>query len=1082
VIAVIARHRKSKTEEQDGRARQKSKTEEQDRRARQKSKTEEQDRRSEDREIGKARLPKSPELPKLGTELRSDVVAAGLRSDVAAAELRADVLAAELRAAVSGEVRFDDGTRALYAVDGSNYRQVPIGVVVPKTVEDVIATVALARKHGAPLLPRGAGTSLCGQSCNVAVIVDFSKYLNQILEINPAEKYAWVQPGCVLDHLRNRANQHGLTFGPDPSTHEYCNLGGMIGNNSCGVHSMMAGRTVDNVIELDLLTYDGERMRVGQTSDAELERIIREGRGEGRGEGGGEGGRRGEIYARLRALRDQYAGLIRQRYPKIPRRVSGYSLDELLPEHGFNVARALVGAEGTCVVVLAAKVRLVEWPKSRTTLVLGYKDVYAAADSVPEVCQAAPIGLEGMDDVLIGNMKKKGLHPRSIALLPEGRGWLLCEFGGETKEESNAKARALMERLGRQPDPPKMKLFVDEQETLMVWKARESGLGATSQVPGEPEAWEGWEDAAVAPEKLGEYLRGLHQLLAKYGYHCALYGHFGQACVHMRINFDLVTEPGIRKFRAFVEEAADFVVRLGGSLSGEHGDGQARGELLVKMYGPELMEAFREFKRIWDPQWKMNPGKKIDANPLDQNLRLGAGYNPAAVKTYFSFPESHGHFPETTLRCVGVSKCRKDDGGTMCPSYMATREEKHSTRGRARLLFEMLQGDPLRGGWKSGYIKDALDLCLACKACKSECPVQVDMATYKAEFLAHYYEGRLRPRAAFAMGLVHRWARLARLAPGLVNFFAAAPGFSHLLKLAGGISQKRKLPGFARQTFTAWFRERESRNPESRNPGPRNPESPVMLWPDTFSNHFHPHIAQAAVEVLEHAGYQVTIPEAPLCCGRPLYDFGMLDRARGMLEELLAALRPQIAAGTPIIGLEPSCVSVFRDEMTNLLGDNEAARRLKSQTYLLSEFLVDKADYRPPQLQRRALVHGHCHHKSVLKFDAEHELLKRTGLDFQVLDSGCCGMAGSFGFEADKYEVSVQIGERVLLPAVRRAAPETLIVADGFSCFQQIEALTGRRPLHIAEVLQMALAEIPRPLPKPAYAPNSEGAGEGALL
>jgi FAD/FMN-containing dehydrogenase/Fe-S oxidoreductase len=951
---------------------------------------------------------------------------------------RADVLAAELRGSITGEVRFDDGTRALYAVDGSNYRQVPIGVVIPKTIDEVIQTVALARKHGAPLLARGGGTSLAGQSCNVAVIVDFSKYLNRIIELNAHEKYAWVEPGCVLDHLRLRANQHGLTFGPDPSTHEYCNLGGMIGNNSCGVHSMLAGRTVDNVLELDILTYDGHRMRVGPATGEELERIIH------------EGGRRADIYSRLHALRDRYAHLIRARYPNIPRRVSGYSLDELLPERGFNVARSLVGAEGTCVIILAAKVKLVDWPPQRTTLVLGYKDVYAAADDVPEVIKSAPIGLEGMDDVLIENMKKKNLHPKSIAMLPEGRGWLLCEFGGATKEESNAKARALMARLSSQPDPPNMKLFTDEQETLMVWKARESGLGATSQVPGEPEAWEGWEDAAVAPEKLGAYLRGLHRLLAKYGYHCALYGHFGQACVHMRIDFDLVTQEGIKNFRAFVEEAADYVVQLGGSLSGEHGDGQARGELLGKMFGPELMEAFREYKRIWDPQWKMNPGKKIDALPLDQNLRLGASYNPPKVNTYFSYPEAHGHFPEITTRCVGVSKCRKDEtGGTMCPSYMATKEEKHSTRGRARLLFEMLQGDPLHGGWKSEYVKDALDLCLACKACKTECPVNVDMATYKAEFLAHHYKRKLRPRSAYSMGLIHRWVKLARIAPRLLNLLGRTPGFSHLMKFASGISQKRELPAFAEQTFTEWFRARAPQN---------QARPPVLLWPDTFSNNFHPAIAQAAVEVLEHAGYQVTIPEQSLCCGRPLYDFGMLKTARSLLEQILSALEPHIAAGTPIIGLEPSCVSVFRDEMTNLLADNNAARQLKARTFLFSEFLINQANYHPPQLQRKALVHGHCHHKSVLKFDAEFELLKRTGLDFQVLDSGCCGMAGSFGFEAEKYDISVAIGERVLLPAVRNAAPETLIIADGFSCSQQIESLTGRRALHIAEVLQLAIS------------------------
>jgi FAD/FMN-containing dehydrogenase/Fe-S oxidoreductase len=950
---------------------------------------------------------------------------------------RAHALAAELRAAISGEVRFDDGYRALYAVDGSNYRQTPIGVVIPRTIEEVITTVALARKYGAPILPRGGGTSLAGQSCNAAVIIDFSKYLNQIIEINPQEKYAWVQPGAVLDHLRKRANEFDLTFGPDPSTHEYCNMGGMIGNNSCGVHSQMAGRTVDNVLELDVLTYDGLRMKVGPASDREAEEIEQ------------QGGRRGEIYSRLRILRDRYTELIRTKYPKIPRRVSGYSLDELLPENGFHIARSLVGAEGTCVIILAAKVHLVDWPKKRTTLVLGFRDVYTAADYVPAICRLSePIGLEGMDDALIRNMVKKNLHLASIKLLPEGKGWLLCEFGGQTKEEATVKAKLLMARLSAQADAPSMRLFEDDEEAQRVWKARESGLAATSRVPGEPEGWEGWEDAAVSPEKLGEYLRKLHQLLAKYSYKCCLYGHFGQACVHLRINFDLLTAAGIKDFRSFMEEAADMVVALGGSLSGEHGDGQARGELLGKMYGPELMEAFREFKRIWDPAWKMNPGKKIDANPLDENLRLGADYKPTKLKTHFSFPEEHGDFAEATSMCVGVSKCRKDENGTMCPSYMATREEMHSTRGRTRLLFEMLRGDPMRGGWKSETVKEALDLCLACKACKTECPMNVDMATYKAEFLAHHYQGRLRPRAAYAMGLIHRWAGLARLAPGLVNFLGGAPGFSHLAKLLGGIARERQIPRFAPQSFTEWFRQQPATNQD---------KPPVLLWPDTFSNHFHPQIAQAAVEVLEHAGYRVTIPEVALCCGRPLYDFGMLETAKRQLQQILGCLRPRIAAGTPLIGLEPSCVSVFRDEMTNLLGRNEAAEKLRSQTFLLSEFLIRRADYHPPRLGRKALVHGHCHHKSVLKFDAEQELLKRIGLDFQVLDSGCCGMAGSFGFEADKYDVSVQIGERVLLPAVRRAAPDTLIIADGFSCHQQIEGLAGRRALHIAEVLQMAI-------------------------
>jgi FAD/FMN-containing dehydrogenase/Fe-S oxidoreductase len=950
---------------------------------------------------------------------------------------RAEALANDLRASISGEVRFDEGSRALYANDGSNYRQVPIGVVIPRTIEDVIQTVALARKYEAPILARGGGTSLAGQCCNVAVVIDFSKYLNQIIELNPQEKYAWVQPGVVLDHLRKRANQFDLTYGPDPSTHEYCNLGGMIGNNSCGVHSVLAGRTVDNVLELDVLTYDGVRLRVGPTSDQELEDIIR------------QGGAQGEIYSRLRALRDRYADLIRRRYPKIPRRVSGYSLDELLPEKGFHVARALVGSECTCVITLGAKVRLVDWPKQRSLLVLGYPSIYEAGDHVPEILKSGPIGLEGMDATLIGNMIRMNLHTECIKLLPEGKGWLLAEFGGETKAESDQKAKALMARLQGRPDSPSMKLCGDLQEEQMIWRTRESGLAATARVPGQAEAWEGWEDSSVAPEMLGTHLRQLHQLCAKYRYTpSALYGHFGDACVHIRIDFDLLTAEGIRNFRSFMEEAADQVVALGGSLSGEHGDGQARGELLVRMYGPELIEAFREFKRIWDPAWKMNPGKKIDPYRLDENLRLGADYNPPHVETHFHFPDEHGDFAEATTRCVGVSKCRKDERGTMCPSYMVTREEMHSTRGRARLLFEMLQGDPLKGGWRNDHVHQALDLCLACKACKTECPLNVDMATYKSEFLSHYYEGRFRPRSAYAMGLINRWARLASIAPGLVNLLARAPGISTVIKFLGGIARQRRMPEFATETFKTWFHKR----------GIQNAGKPqVILWPDTLNNYFHPQIAKAAVEVLEHAGYQVVVPSGSLCCGRPLYDFGMLDRARRQLEQILESLRPQIAAGTPVIGLEPSCVSVFRDEMPNLLAHNKDAIRLKDQTFLLSEFLVRKADYRPPQLKRKALVHGHCHHKSVLKFDCEQELLRRTGLDFQILDSGCCGMAGSFGFEPAKYDVSVKIGERVLLPAVRSAPPDTLIIADGFSCFEQIEGLAQRRPLHIAEVLQMAI-------------------------
>lgn len=954
-------------------------------------------------------------------------------------EVNAQALEAELKARIRGEVRFDAGSRALYATDGSNYRQVPIGVTVPRNKDDVIEILAACRSHGAPVLSRGGGTSLAGQCCNVAVVMDFSKYMYEVLEVDAERKRARVQPGAVLDELRNAAEKYHLTFGPDPATHTHCTLGGMAGNNSCGIHAQMAGRTADNIHELEIVTYDGCRMRVGPTSEAELESIIR------------EGGRRGEIYASLRALRDKYADEIRARYPRIPRRVSGYNLDELLPENGFNVARALVGTEGTCVTVLEITARLVYSPPVRSLLVLGYPDVYSAGDHIAEVVSFKPIGCEGIDERLIGFYRKKGEDLKEIAMLPEGGGWLLVEFGGNSKQESDDQARALMDRLKSFPDAPSMKLYDNPAQEKKIWAVRESSLGATAWVPGSPPTWPGWEDSAVPPDKVGDYLRQLRSLYDKHGYHPSLYGHLGQGCIHCRVDFDLFTKKGLDNYRAFMDDATSLVVRFGGSLSGEHGDGQARAEFLPKMFGNDLIQAFREFKSIWDPDWKMNPGKVVDPYGITDNLRLGTTYNPPVPRTHFKFPEDEHNFAHAALRCVGIGNCRREEGGTMCPSYMVTREEKNSTRGRARLLFEMLHGDPITEGWHSDAVKDALDLCLSCKGCKGDCPVNVDMATYKAEFLSHYYEGKVRPRHAYAMGLVHRWARLGSRIPRVVNFFTQAPLLNRAAKFAGGISQKREIPPFATQTFKDWFRQRPLRNAAM-------PE--VLLWPDTFNNYFHPEVAQAAVEVLEDAGFRVSIPEQDLCCGRPLYDFGMLDTAEGFLKEVLGALEPQIQAGVPMIGLEPSCTAVFRDEMLNLFPDDMNARRLGQQTFTLGEFLETRAkDYLPPKLRRKAFVHGHCQHLAIMKLKAEENVLERLGLDYEVLDSGCCGMAGSFGFEADHYDISLKCGDRVLLPAVRSAPKDAIIVADGFSCREQIAQTTDRKAMHLAQVLQMAIHE-----------------------
>src|SRR6201993_2393105 len=712
---------------------------------------------------------------------------------------RADAagLAQSLRSCIRGDVRFDQSARALYATDGSNYRQVPIGVVLPHDPDDVLAAISVCREFGAPLLCRGGGTSLAGQCCNVAVVLDFSKYMARILEIDPARRIARVQPGVVLDHLRAAAEKHHLTFAPDPATHDRCTLGGMIGNNSCGVHSVMAGKTDDNIEALDILTYDGLRMKVGATTPEELQEII------------GAGGRRGEIYSKLKTIAETYGDLVRSRYPKIPRRVSGYNLNYLLPENGFHVARALVGSEGTCATILEATCRLVESPPQRVLLVIAYPDIYQCADRIPQILEYKPIGLEGFDDLLVYYERTKGINTEGLALLPEGAGWLMVEFGAESIPGAEMQAQRLIDALRRSPVPPNVKLY-SGANAKRIWEIRESSLGATSHVPGEPLNWEGWEDAAVAPEKLAGYLRDLRKMMAEFNYKGSLYGHFGHACVHTRLNFDLQSKEGIAKYRRFVEEATDLVVSYGGSLSGEHGDGQARAELLPKMFGAELMEAFRKFKTAWDPDWKMNPGKLIHPNKLDENLRLGPNYSPWEPQTHFQFPQDHGSLSHAALRCVGVGKCRREEGGVMCPSWRATHNEEHSTRGRAHLLWEMTQGEVIRDGWRSEEVKHSLDLCLACKGCKSDCPVSVDVATYKAEFLSHYYEGRLRPISAYAFGNIDFWVSLASNVPGLVNLTTQLPFLRDIATAVAGIPRQRKIPAFAPESFKQCFRRTSS--------------------------------------------------------------------------------------------------------------------------------------------------------------------------------------------------------------------------------------------------------------------------------
>ena len=958
-------------------------------------------------------------------------------------------LETRLRATVRGEVLFDLGSRALYAADSSNYRQMPVGVITPRDAADVEAALKACRATGAAVLPRGAGTSLAGQCANVAVVFDYSRYMNSLVSIDPEAKLAVVEPGIVLDRLREAAELHHLTYAPDPATHSRCTLGGMIGNNSCGVHGLLGGKVVDNVETLDIVLYDGTRMTVGRTTPEELEAKI------------AGGGREGEIYARLKDLRDRYAGLIRERFPRIPRRVSGVNLDELLPENGFNLARALVGSEGTCATVVSAKLNLTSSPPFRVLTALAFDDPFLAADVVPRVLEFGPIGLEGFDGLMVEFMLRKNLAVEDVKLLPPGGGFLLVEMGAWTAEEAQSKAEAMAAAAATWPEAPRARIY-NHEDAESVWKVRESSLGATVCVPGEPDRWEGWDDAGIPPVHLGTYLRKLTALMAEYGYRSPLYGHYGQGCVHLRINFDFKTVEGIRKFREFLDRAADLVVSLGGSLSGEHGDGQARAALLPKMFGPALMKAFQEFQAIWDPTNRMNPGKLVDAvrvydpveNLRQQPARDEVGHVHLKPETHFVFAKDAGSMENAAARCVGVGACLKKEGGVMCPSYRATGQEQHSTRGRARLLWEMLAGALTKEGFESEAVHEALDLCLSCKACKTECPVQVDMAQYKSEFLAQKYKGKLHPLHHYVFGFADKMARLGSLTPAITNFMTSSGLTSPLIKHIVGVAKERTMPQLAGKSWKAGRSGDETGNVPRVSSG--QPKKTVVLWADTWNNYYHPQTLAAAERVLMQAGFRVQTTKGHICCGRALYDFGLLDTAKSYMATVLDRIAPQIEAGLPFIFLEPSCASIFKDEALELFPNDARAQKMSKQIWLLADWLAAEV---PEWVSGRlagaqVLLHGHCHHKAVFGGPKnEIALLRKAGAQVEMIDTTCCGMAGPFGFEADKIEVSKAIANLGLLPAVNAAGPMTVIVADGFSCREQIAQLSDREGMHFAEIL-----------------------------
>lgn len=943
-----------------------------------------------------------------------------------------------LQQALKGDVRFDDASRALYASDASNYRQIPIGVIFPKDKEDVCEALRICREYQVPILPRGAATSLAGQSCNAAVVFDMSKYMNKLLELNPAERFAVVEPGLVLDTLRNAAEKYELTFGPDPSTHNRCTLGGMIGNDSCGVHSIMSGKTIDNVLELEVITYDGEILNLGNLTKEEIEKKAL------------QDNREGKIYASLLHLREAYRIELSSRFPRLPRRVSGYALDQLLGDSGFNLAKALVGTEGTCVTILSAKVRLIPSPQSRLIVVMGFEDIFHAADHVPEILKFKPIGLEGIDRALIENMKAKKICLEEIDLLPDGNGWLFVEFGANEEAAVKSQVYEFFRFYENKGDFPALKLFETTVERESVWRIREMGPGSTAMVPGKAASYPGWEDSAVPPGKLGGYLRDLYQLYRRYGLHGVLYGHFGDGCVHVRLDFDLVTAVGREKYRAFIYEAAQLVISYGGSLSGEHGDGQARAELLDMMYGEKVVEAFAQFKAVWDPGNKMNPGKVVSAYRMDENLKapiFEASKNP---QTTFKFPQDNMQFSKALSRCVGLGKCRKNETGTMCPSFQVTQDESYSTRGRAFMLQEMLQGGVIKDSWRNEQIRESLEMCLACKACKTECPTNVDMATYKAEFMSQYYGQWRRPLKSYFFGHIHRWSKLGSSVPALANWMTHSSMGDKLVRNILQLAPQRKLPRLADSTFKKWFFKREIKD--------RKWVPEVILWVDTFNNYYRPETLKAAVFVLEKAGFQVRLPKTDICCGRPYYDQGMLTQAKHSLRKTLKKMLNPIRRGVPIVGLEPSCISVFKDEMLNLFPHDMLALRLSRQIFLLSDFLKNRAKgLEFEKLKGEALIQSHCHQNPIFGDDSEKFFLNKSVEQVRYLDAGCCGMAGAFGYDAQKYDVSEKLANRVLLPAVNGCPKGSYIVANGYSCREQVEQLSDKKTFHLVEIMAKSL-------------------------
>lgn len=955
-------------------------------------------------------------------------------------------LARELTAAVKGEVRFDSFSRVLYSTDASIYQIMPIGVVVPRDADDVAAALRVCAGAGVPVLPRGAGTSLAGQTVGRAVVLDCSKYMDRILEIHPGRRIARVQPGVVQDVLNAALAPHGFRLGPDTATSNRATLGGMIGNNSCGARSIVYGKMVDHVLGLRMMLADGTELTLGPLDDAALAARRRE--------PSREGGLYQAILETVEANRDE----IERRYPKIQRRVAGYNLPEMLLRP-FNLARLVVGSEGTLGVVTEATVRIVARPMHAVVAVVHFRDLTRALEAVPLILPHGPSAVELIDRMILEMTRAQPEFARRMTFVEgDPQAILVVEFSGDAQDEIRGRLDAMERALAAAKMGYAVLRALDFPTQDNIWRVRRAGQGLLQGVKGDSKPIAFVEDTAVSPERLAAYIDRFRQILDRHGVRAAIYAHASVGCLHVRPLINLKDARQIETMRAIAEAVGELVIEFGGAFSAEHGDGIVRGWFLERYFGSTIAQAFRQIKTAFDPRGLMNPGKIVDAPPMNEHLRYGAAYHTVPLSTHFDWRRDGGMAANIEM-CSGVGACRKTLDGTMCPSYMVTREEEHSTRGRANLLRAAMSGLLPAEEIAGHRLHQALDLCLECKGCKAECPANVDMAKLKYEFLARYQEKHGVPVRARLFGHIHGLSRAGTRAAPVSTWLTRTAPARWVLEWVAGIDRRRPLPPFARQTFDEWWKARAGgRNGQRPAPASGAGARPaVALFADTFMRFNYPEVGRAAVRLLESLGYDVVVPDVT-CCGRPMISKGLLAPARRHAAANLATLLPLARAGIPIVGCEPSCLLTFRDEVPDMLPGPDAGL-LAAGAVLIDEFLdghIQRRGWSGPASGGAVLLHGHCHQKAIVGTRPVVRVLQAAGFRVDEIDSGCCGMAGSFGFEREHYDLSLAIGERRLLPAVRRAPVETEVVAMGVSCRQQIAHGTGRRAKHLVEVLAPA--------------------------